>query len=33
VDYVKRWKFRPATKNGVPLKVWLPVKIEFVLPN
>jgi len=33
VDYVKKWKFRPATKEGVPVKVWLPVKIDFRLPR
>jgi periplasmic protein TonB len=33
VENVKRWKFRPATKNGVPVKVWFPVKIDFRLPR
>jgi TonB family protein len=33
IETVKRWKFRPATKNGVPVKVWLPVKVDFRLPK
>jgi protein TonB len=33
VQHVKRWTFRPATKSGVPVKVWLPVKVEFRLPK
>ena len=33
VQYVKQWKFRPATKDGVPVKVWFPVKIDFRLPS
>jgi TonB family protein len=33
VDYVRKWKFRPATKDGVPVKVWVPVKIDFRLPR
>jgi TonB family protein len=33
VENVKRWKFRPATKNGIPVKVWFPVKIDFRLPR
>jgi protein TonB len=33
IETVKRWKFRPATKNGVPVKVWLPVKVDFKLPR
>lgn len=32
VAYVKKWTFRPARKNGVPVKVWLPVRIDFRLP-
>jgi TonB family protein len=26
---VKRRRYRPATKDGVPVKVWLPVRVEF----
>lgn len=33
VANVKKWKFRPATKDGVPVKVWFPVKIDFRLPR
>jgi protein TonB len=32
-DYVKRWKFRPATKEGVPVKTWTPVSVVFMLPR
>jgi TonB family protein len=33
VDYVKRWRFRAATKEGVPVKVWAPISVKFVLPR
>jgi protein TonB len=33
LDYVRKWRFRPATKDGVPVKVWLPIKINFDLPE
>ena len=33
VDNVKRRRYRPATKDGVPVKVWLPVSVRFVLPR
>jgi TonB family protein len=33
VDNVKRRKYRPASKDGVPVKVWIPVKVTFVLPK
>jgi TonB family protein len=26
---IKASKFKPATKDGVPVKVWFPVKLEF----
>ncbi|HEY8147339.1 MAG TPA: TonB family protein [Vicinamibacteria bacterium] len=32
-DYVRRWKFRPATKEGVPVKTWTPVSVVFMLPR
>jgi TonB family protein len=33
VDNVKKRRYRPATKDGVPVKVWLPVSVRFVLPR
>ncbi len=32
IENVKRRKYRPATKDGVPVKVWLPVRVVFKLP-
>jgi TonB family protein len=32
-EYVRRWKFRPATKDGVPVKTWTPVSVVFMLPR
>jgi TonB family protein len=32
VTNVKGRKYRPATVDGVPVKVWLPVRVEFKLP-
>jgi len=26
---VKDWVFEPATKNGVPVKIWTPVTMTF----
>jgi TonB family protein len=33
VGSVKRRKYRPATKDGVPVKVWYPVRVQFTLPK
>jgi TonB family protein len=33
VDNVRRRKYRPATKEGIPVKVWVPVKVQFKLPK
>jgi TonB family protein len=33
MDNVKKRQYRPATKNGVPVKVWYPVNVKFVLPK
>jgi TonB family protein len=33
VDLVKRSMFHVATKNGVPVKVWVPMKIDYRLPR
>ena len=33
MDNVRRRKYRPATKEGVPVKVWVPVKVQFKLPK
>ena len=31
IDAVKRWKFEPATKKGVPVAVELGVEVDFHL--
>jgi TonB family protein len=31
LDNVKKRLYRPATKDGVPVKVWFPVAVRFVL--
>ena len=28
---VRKWRYRPATKNGVAVKVWIGVGIRFDL--
>lgn len=33
MDNVKRRRYRPATKDGIPVKVWLPVRVQFRLPH
>jgi serine/threonine-protein kinase len=33
VDNVRRRRYRPATKDGIPVKVWYPVSVRFVLPR
>jgi len=30
---IKQWKFRPARKGGVNVKVWKPIDIHFKLPE
>jgi protein TonB len=32
IENVKRRKYRPATKDGTPVKVWVPVRVTFKLP-
>jgi len=32
VESVKRRHYRPATKDGVPVKVWISVRVQFRLP-
>jgi TonB family protein len=33
VENVKRRRYRPATKDGVPVRVWVPVRVRFELPK
>jgi TonB family protein len=33
IENVKRRRYRPATKDGIPVKVWVPVRVAFVLPK
>jgi len=28
---VRQWKFRPAEKDGIPVRVWKPIDINFKL--
>jgi TonB family protein len=32
IDMVRKRKYRSATKDGVPVKVWVPVRVRFALP-
>lgn len=32
-DAVSRYRFRPATKNGHPVRIRMPVKVRFVTPT
>ena len=33
IENVRGRRYRPATKEGVPVKVWIPVRIRFTLPR
>jgi periplasmic protein TonB len=33
IENAKRRKYRPATKDGVPVKVWMPLRVQFKLPS
>jgi TonB family protein len=33
IDSVKRRKYRAATKDGVPVRVWIQVRVRFELPK
>lgn len=33
IENVKKRRYRPATKDGVPVKVWQPVRVKFELPR
>ena len=33
IDSVKKRRYRPATKDGVPVKVWMSVRVKFELPR
>ena len=33
IDNVRKRKYRPASKEGVPVKVWVPVRVQFKLPK
>jgi TonB family protein len=32
MEMVRKRKYRAATKDGVPVKVWVPVRVRFALP-
>jgi len=33
IDYAKRQRYRPASKDGVGVKVWMPLRVKFDLPK
>jgi len=33
MDYARRQRYRPATKDGVLVKVWMPLRVKFDLPK
>jgi TonB family protein len=33
IDSVRRWRYRPATKDGVNVRVWVPIAMEFKVPK
>lgn len=30
-DAVRQWRYRPATKNGVKVRVWIQIKVNLTL--
>lgn len=33
IENVKKRRYRPASKDGVPVKVWIPVRVRFEVPK
>jgi TonB family protein len=33
LENARRRRYRPATKDGVPVRVWVPVRVKFELPR
>jgi len=33
MDYARRQRYRPATRDGVVVKVWMPLRVKFDLPK
>ena len=33
MENARRRRYRPGTKDGVPIKVWIPITVNFVLPR
>jgi TonB family protein len=33
IDYARRQRYRPASKDGVLVKVWMPLRVKFDLPK
>ena len=33
LENAKKRKYRPATMDGVPVKVWIPLRVQFKLPS
>ena len=33
IEHAKRKRYRPATKDGVPVKLWMSLLVKFELPR
>jgi serine/threonine-protein kinase len=33
MENARKRRYRPGTKDGVPIKVWIPITVNFVLPR
>ena len=28
-EAIKNWRYKPATKNGVKVRMWVPIRVPF----